>query len=101
MHPIFYEGPQVGDVNSTNFTEKDIKETARFFSGYKNDVKFTNIDSETNILTGKIELNGVRAILHNADAKAFSSAFQNMVVAPSATDGCYATATACHKFTLL
>jgi uncharacterized protein (DUF1800 family) len=90
------KGPQVGDGNYTNFTEQDIKEAARVLSGYKNDVTFTNIDTETNIPIGKLELNGLRAILHDAGAKTFSSAFQNMVLSPSATDGGYATAAAAY-----
>ena len=88
------KGPQIGDGNYTNFTEQDIKEAARVLSGYKNDITFTNIDAETNIPIGKLELNGVRAILHDAGKKTFSSAFQNTVIEPSVTDGGYATATA-------
>lgn len=88
------KGQQIGDGNYTNFTEQDIKEAARVLSGYKNDITFTNIDSETNIPIGKLELNGTRAILHDAGKKTFSAAFQNMVIEPSATDGGYATATA-------
>ena len=88
------KGPQIGDGNYTNFTEQDIKEAARVLSGYKNDITFTNIDTETNIPIGKLELNGVRAILHDAASKTFSSAFQNTVIVPSVTDGGYATAAA-------
>lgn len=88
------KGPQTGDGNYTNFTEQDIKEAARVLSGYKNDITYTNIDTETNIPIGKLELNGVRAILHDAGSKTFSPAFQNTVIVPSATDGGYATAAA-------
>jgi uncharacterized protein (DUF1800 family) len=88
------KGPQIGDGNYTNFTEQDIKEAARVLSGYKNDINYTNIDTETNIPIGKLELSGVRAILHDAGSKTFSSAFQNTVIVPSATDGGYATAAA-------
>jgi uncharacterized protein (DUF1800 family) len=88
------KGPQIGDGNYTNFTEQDIKEAARVLSGYKNDITYTNIDTETNIPIGKLELSGVRAILHDAGSKTFSSAFQNTLIVPSATDGGYATAAA-------
>jgi uncharacterized protein (DUF1800 family) len=88
------KGPQTGDGNYTNFTEQDIKEAARVLSGYKNDITFTNIDTDTNIPIGKLELNGVRAILHDAGSKTFSAAFQNTVIVPVATDGGYATAAA-------
>ena len=55
------KGPQIGDGNYTNFTEQDIKEAARVLSGYKNDITFTNIDTDTNIPIGKLELDGIRA----------------------------------------
>ena len=88
------KGLQIGDGNYTNYTEQDIKEAARVLSGYKNDITFTNLDTDTNIPIGKLEVSGVRAILHDAGTKTFSTAFQNTVITPSATDGGYATATA-------
>ena len=81
------KGPQIGDGNYTNFTEQDIKEAARVLSGYKNDITFTNIDTETNIPIGKLELNGTRAILHDAGKKTFSDAFQNRSIEPSGSHG--------------
>jgi uncharacterized protein (DUF1800 family) len=88
------KGLQIGDGNYTNYTEQDIKEAARVLSGYKNDITFTNLDTDTSIPIGKLEVSGVRATLHDAGTKTFSTAFQNTVIAPSATDGGYATATA-------
>ena len=88
------KGPQTGDGNYTNFTEQDIKEAARILSGYKDDITFTNVDPETGIPIGKLEVSGNRAILHDAGIKTFSSAFQNTVIAPSETEGGYATASA-------
>lgn len=88
------KGPQTGDGNYTNFTEQDIKEAARILSGYKNDITFTNIDPETGIPIGKLEVSGNRAILHDAGTKTFSSAFQNTAITPSETEGGYATASA-------
>lgn len=88
------KGLQVGDGNYTNYTEQDIKEAARVLSGYKNDTTFTNLDIDTNIPIGKLEVSGVRAMLHDSGTKTFSTAFQNTAIAPSATDGGYATAIA-------
>jgi len=88
------KGLQIGDGNYTNYTEQDIKEAARVLSGYKNDTTYTNLDIDTNIPIGKLEVSGVRAMLHDSGTKTFSTAFQNTVITPSATDGGYATATA-------
>jgi uncharacterized protein (DUF1800 family) len=91
------KGPQVGDGNYTNYTEQDIKEAARVLSGYTNDITFTNLDPETNIPVGLLEVSGIRATLHDAGSKTFSDAFQNQVITPSSTDGGYATAVAAKK----
>jgi uncharacterized protein (DUF1800 family) len=91
------KGPQIGDGNYTNYTEKDIKEAARVLSGYKNDDSFTNLDPDSNIPIGKLEVSGIRATLHDAGIKTFSDAFQNTVISPAATDGGYATADAAKK----
>lgn len=91
------KGPQVGDGNYTNYTEKDIKEAARVLSGYTNDITFSNLDTDTNIPVGRLEVSGIRATLHDSGSKTFSDAFQNQVIAPSATDGGYATAAAAKK----
>ena len=76
------KGPQIGDGNYTNYTEQDIKEAARVLSGYKNDTTFTNLDTDTNIPIGKLEVSGLRATLHDAGTKTFSAAFQNTVNCP-------------------
>jgi uncharacterized protein (DUF1800 family) len=91
------KGPQIGDGNYTNYTEKDIKEAARVLSGYTNDITFTNLDPDTNIPIGRLEVSGIRATLHDAGSKTFSDAFQNQVITPSATDGGYATSAAAKK----
>lgn len=88
------KGPQIGEGDYTNYTEQDIKEAARVLSGYKNDITFTNVDSDTGIPIGKLEVDGIRASLHDAGTKTFSAAFQNAAIAPAATDGGYATADA-------
>jgi len=88
------KGLQIGDGNYTNYTEQDIKEAARVLSGYKNDITFTNLDTDTNIPIGKLESSGIRATLHDSGTKTFSAAFQNTSISPSATDGGYATVAA-------
>ncbi len=88
------KGPQIGEGDYTNYTEQDIKEAARVLSGYKNDITFTNTDPETGIPIGKLEVDGIRASLHDAETKTFSAAFQNTSISPAATDGGYATAEA-------
>jgi uncharacterized protein (DUF1800 family) len=91
------KGPQIGDGNYTNYTEKDIKEAARVLSGYTNDISFTNLDTDSNIPIGKLVVSGVRATLHDAGIKTFSDALQNTVISPVAKDGDYATADAATK----
>jgi uncharacterized protein (DUF1800 family) len=88
------KGPQTGEGDYTNYTEQDIKEAARVLSGYKNDITFSNADSDTGIPIGKLELDGIRATLHDPGTKIFSAAFQNTSIAPAASDGGYATADA-------
>jgi uncharacterized protein (DUF1800 family) len=85
------KGPMKGDGDYTTYTEQDIKEAARVLTGYQNDITFTNPDTDTGIPIGKLVVSGTHATLHDATTKTFSAAFQNKTIAPTVTDGGYAT----------
>ena len=95
------KGPQIGDGNYTNYTEDDIKEATKILTGWKYDDTFTNIDADTGIPTGKLEvsLDGGKevATLHNASQKVFTSAFQGKTIEPFEKSGGYATSEAALK----
>ena len=75
------KGPQAGDGDYTNYTEDDIQETAKIFSGIKIQALRDNIDPDTGIPTGYININQ-----HNTDAKNFSSAFNNTTISGGSTE---------------
>lgn len=77
------KGPQVGSDNYTNYTEDDIVEASKVFSGFGVDDDYINMDAEAGVAIGKIKTNNVgMAARHDASTKTFSSAFQNTVIAP-------------------
>lgn len=69
------KGPQIGPGDYTNYTEVDIVEAAKVFTGVRNKLDRTIIDPETNIPSGILQ-----AGAHNWNAKTFSSKFQNTAI---------------------
>lgn len=70
------KGEQIGEGNYTNYTELDIQQAAKVFSGFKKKYdRNGDIDSETNLPIGYINVSQ-----HNTDDKTFSSAFNNKVI---------------------
>ncbi|MBC7920422.1 MAG: DUF1800 domain-containing protein [Ferruginibacter sp.] len=80
------KGPQTAADNFTNYTELDIQQAARVFSGYKNDDTYANLDPDTGLPTGILKVDQ-----HDAGTKQFSAAFGNRTVAPIAKQGNQAT----------
>lgn len=64
------KGPQIGEGNYTNYTEHDVVQAAKIFSGYKNKMDRSLIDPETGIPRGYISEG-----LHDVTDKTFSAAF--------------------------
>lgn len=75
------KGEQIGPDNYTNYTEFDIQQAAKVFSGLKKRPERTDIDADTNIPMGYIEVNQ-----HDTDDKMFSSAFGNQVISGKDTE---------------
>ena len=75
------KGKQIGEGNYTNYTEYDIQQAAKVFSGFKK--KFDragDIDPETNIPIGYISTNQ-----HDTNNKTFSSAFGGQTIVGRST----------------
>ncbi len=71
-------GQQIGVDNYTNYTEGDIVEAAKVFSGFYGDLSITyknNLDPETGLTQGV-----ARHSEHDTSNKQFSSAFGNTVI---------------------
>jgi uncharacterized protein (DUF1800 family) len=77
------KGEQIGEGNYTNYTEVDIQQAAKVFSGFKVKTNRTVIDPDTNIPSGYANF-----YQHDRNNKTFSSAFGNEVItaATSASD---------------
>ena len=75
------KGPQIGEGNYTNYTEHDIQQAARVFSGIKTKPLRDTIDPETGIPMGYVNLNQ-----HDTDSKTFSSAFNNQTIQGGSTE---------------
>ncbi len=69
------KGPQVADGDYTNYTEIDIQEAAKVFSGIKIQYDRSIIDPDTNLPKGRISINN-----HNSSNKTFSHAFNNQTI---------------------
>ena len=72
------KGEQVGDGDYTNYTETDVQQAARIFSGFKTQLDRSIIDPDTNIPMGRTNINQ-----HDSGDKQFSSAFNNYIVTGS------------------
>ena len=74
LHTIL-KGKQIGPENYTNYTELDIQQAAKVFSGFKKRADRSDIDPDTNIPMGYININQ-----HDTNDKTFSSAFGNQTI---------------------
>lgn len=66
---------QVGSGDYTNYTEVDVQQAAKVFSGIKTQYDRTNIDTATNLPMGRIDVQR-----HDKEDKTFSYAFDNTVI---------------------
>jgi uncharacterized protein (DUF1800 family) len=73
------KGPQIGPSDYTNYTEDDIAQAARVFTGWRALPNRSGADPETNIPRGTATFSR-----HDTGSKTFSSKFQNTVI-PGAT----------------
>lgn len=69
------KGPQIGEGNYTNYTEIDVQQAAKVFSGFKREYDRSIIDSETNLPSGYANKNK-----HDKNDKQFSQAFDNQII---------------------
>ncbi len=74
LHTVL-KGTQIGPENYTNYTEIDVQQAARVFSGFKKLADRSIIDPDTNIPMGYININQ-----HDTDDKTFSSVFGNQTI---------------------
>ncbi len=75
------KGEPAGPGDYTNYTEEDIQEAARVFTGFNHAARNTNIDPDTNIPTGK-----AYPVTHDFKEKKFSARFGNAVIMPPSND---------------
>lgn len=80
LHTIL-KGEQIGSDNYTNYTELDIQQAAKVFSGFKKRADRSDIDPDTGIPMGYININQ-----HDTNDKTFSSAFGNQVITGRETE---------------
>lgn len=73
-------GPQIGVGNYTNYTEYDIQQAARLFTGFTVD-GFENKDPETGLARGRARYND-----HDTGDKTFSSAFGGRTISGAASE---------------
>lgn len=69
------KGEQIGDGDYTNYTESDVVQAARVFSGFRTKADRTIIDEETGLPKGYAHKNR-----HDSGDKQFSSAFNNTII---------------------
>ncbi|MFN0015950.1 MAG: DUF1800 family protein [Saprospiraceae bacterium] len=74
-------GPVAGPGDYTNYTEADIEEAARVFTGFSNAKRHQYQDPETNIPAGKGYPQS-----HDFGSKTFSARFNNTVIQPPSND---------------
>ena len=74
------KGPQIGPGDYTNYTEDDIVQAARVFTGWRAVSARTTFDPETNIPRGNATISR-----HDIGNKIFSDKFQNTVIAGATT----------------
>ena len=86
------KGKQVSASDYTNYTEQDIKEAARIFTGFKTEHTFSqNLDPDTGVpLCRMIKSPQNQATRHDAGEKRFSHRFGNRVIKPKERVSYYA-----------
>lgn len=70
------KGPQIGDGDYTNYTEHDIEQAARVFTGFRARNNRDQSDPETGIPRGIVQFNQ-----HDTGSKTFSSKFNGTTIA--------------------
>lgn len=75
------KGEQIGEGNYTNYTEIDIQQAAKVFSGFKKLNDRSAIDADTNIPMGYININQ-----HDTNDKTFTSAFGDQIITGKSTE---------------
>lgn len=70
------KGPQISEGDYTNYTELDVQQAAKVFTGFKRQVDRSIIDPDTNIPSG---FNNIAK--HDTSDKVFSAAFNYHVIA--------------------
>lgn len=68
-------GKQIGEGNYTNYTEIDIQQAAKVLSGFKTRADRSDIDPDTNIPMGYINIDQ-----HDTENKTFTAAFNNQTI---------------------
>ena len=74
------KGPQISEEDYTNYTELDVQQAAKVFTGFKKKSDRSIIDPDTNIPIGYNNVNK-----HDTSDKVFSSAFNNHVITGQST----------------
>ena len=75
------KGPQIASGDYTNYTELDVQQAAKVFSGIKTQNDRSIIDEDTNIPRGRISISN-----HDGTNKTFSHAFDNHTIIGGNTD---------------
>ena len=74
------KGEQIGEGNYTNYTESDIQNTAKVFSGIKPKPLRDTLDPDTQIPMGYVNTGQ-----HDTQDKTFSAAFNNQIISGQST----------------
>lgn len=74
------KGAQISDDDYTNYTELDVQEAAKVFTGFKKQSDRSIIDPDTNLPIGYNNINK-----HDTSDKVFSNAFNNQVITGQST----------------
>ncbi len=72
---------QIGSGDYTNYTELDVQQAAKVFSGIKTQVDRSLVDTDTNLPIGRIQIN-----THDKEDKTFSHAFDDTIIKGKDTD---------------
>ncbi len=75
------KGPQVANGDYTNYTEHDVQQAAKVFSGIKTMADRSLIDTDTNLPMGRIAIGQ-----HDSNDKTFSHAFNNQIISGGSTE---------------
>lgn len=75
------KGPQIANGDYTNYTEVDVQQAAKVFSGIKTMADRSIIDPDTNLPKGRIAIGQ-----HDSNDKTFSHAFNNQIISGGNTE---------------